>query len=395
METKELFGQVKEIFQRIRDLRRDLHRHPELSFREHRTSGAVAAELEKEGIGYRRVAGTGLLARVDGAAPSSRPVVLRADMDALPVCEASGVEFSSVHPGVMHACGHDVHTACLLGALIILHRNRHAFSGTVLGLFQPGEEIHPGGASIVLKEGVLDEFDPVAFVGQHVSPEIEAGKFGFKEGMYMASGDEVHIKVHGTGGHGGLPHTLSDPVVAAAQIITSLQQVASRNAPPDIPTVLSFGRVIADGATNVIPSEVTLAGTLRTMNEEWRQEAKKRIGQIVEGVGSAYGVRTETDVKDGFPNVVNDPSTTRRARAAARELVGEENIVDLDIRMTAEDFGYYTQRYPAVFYRLGAGFPDGRTPGRLHTADLVIDEECLLYGTAMMAACALGFLKTE
>ena len=389
---KTVHQQVQEIEKRIIAFRRELHRFPELSFREYATTDRIAAELEREGISYKRIAGTGILARIDGVMPSDQPVVLRADIDALPIQEETELEFSSENPGVMHACGHDIHTACLLGALIVLHKHRARFEGTVLGLFQPGEEQHPGGASLVLKEGVFDGMKPLAFIGQHVAPDIEAGKFGFREGKYMASGDEVHFTVNGTGGHGGLPETLTDPVVATAQILIALQQIVSRNAPPAIPTVLSFGRVIADGATNVIPSRVTVAGTLRTMDEAWRHRAKQRIREVIEGLCMAHNVTAEIDIKDGFPAVVNDIETTRVVRAVAEELVGRENTVDLELRMTAEDFGFYTQRFPSVFYRLGVGFP-AREPLYLHTSTFVANEEAIVYGIELMVRGAMGFLE--
>ena len=392
MEKSTLHLEIKEIEPYIVAFRRELHRHPELSFGETATSGRIAGELDKAGIPYTRVAGTGILARIDGTVPSDRPVVLRADIDALPIQEETGLEYASENPGVMHACGHDFHAGVLLGALIILNRHRSDFEGTVLGIFQPGEEQHPGGASLVLKEGVFDGLKPVAFIGQHVAPEIEAGKFGFREGKYMASGDEIHFKINGTGGHGGLPETLTDPVIATAQVLTSLQQVVSRNAPPAIPTVLSFGRVVADGATNVIPPQVTVAGTLRTMDEDWRKRAKQRIREIIEGVCLAHGVTAEIDIKDGFPAVVNDPDTTRTVRSVAEEFVGEENVIDLDIRMTAEDFGFYTQRFPAVFYRLGVGFPD-KEAGRLHSSTFVANEEAISHGIELMVRSAFRFLE--
>ena len=394
MEKSALHQQVKEIEKEIIAFRREIYRHPELSFGEHETAGRIATALDRAGIPYKRVAGTGILARIDGIMPSDRPVVLRADIDALPITEETGLEFASENPGVMHACGHDIHAACLMGALIVLNKHKSSFNGTVLGLFQPGEEQHPGGASFVLDEGTFDGLQPLAFIAQHVAPDIEAGKFGFREGKYMASGDEVHFKINGTGGHGGLPDTLTDPVIATAQILTTLQEIVSRNAPPAIPTVLSFGRVIADGATNVIPSQVTVAGTLRTMDEAWRHKAKQRIREVIEGLCLAHNVTAEIDIKDGFPAVVNDITTTRTVRAVAEEFVGKGNVIDLDIRMTAEDFGFYTQRFPAVFYRLGVGFPE-KEPGRLHTSTFVANEDAIAHGIELMVNSTLTFLAKE
>ena len=377
--------------------RRSLHQHPELSFEEHRTSKVVAEALQHEGIEYRSVVGTGVLARIEGTKAcvgrERDALVLRADMDALPIAEATGLEFASVHKGVMHACGHDMHTAILLGALKILNRHRDLFCGTVFGLFQPGEELNPGGASLVMRERPFDGYRVAAFVGQHVEPMLKTGTFGFRRGKYMASSDELHIKVHGTGGHGALPHTLTDPVVASAALITALQQITSRNGNATIPTVLSIGRVIADGATNIIPPVVEIAGTLRTMDEAWREQAKKRIRQIAEGIGTAYGVHTELNIPPGYPCVVNDSQLAARGRSIAARLWGEENIEELALRMTAEDFGTYTKHYPGLFFRLGTARHTGDRGGDLHSATFNPDEEAINYGIVTMAVFALEFLK--
>ncbi len=393
MEKEWLYETAGTVLGEAIGLRRELHRRPELSFRERETAERIARMLDGAGIPYRRVAGTGLLARVEGMAEGDACVVLRADIDALPVMEETGLEYASENPGVMHACGHDIHAACLMGTLLGLQRNRDRFGGAVLGLFQPGEETHPGGASLVLREGVLDGLYPVAVIGQHVAPELPTGTFGFRSGMYMASGDEIHITLRGTGGHGGLPHTLTDPVLAAAQLIVSLQQVVSRFVPAEIPAVLSFGKIVADGATNVIPAEVYLAGTLRMMSEQWRAKAKKRIREIAEGVAAAYGVTAEVDIRDGYPNVVNDAEVTERVKRVAEVLVGRERVSELGLRMTAEDFGFYTQRFRSVFYRLGVGFPDGRKTGGLHTSTFVADEEAMVHGIALMTGAALECLR--
>ena len=368
--------------------RRHIHENAELSFCEHGTAGYIASVLDSFGISYRSVAGTGILARVDGAvADPVRPVVLRADIDALPIHENTGLEYASRN-GAMHACGHDIHSAALLGALALLRENASDFKGTVLGLFQPGEELHPGGASKVLGEGIFDGMQPRAFLGQHVSPELEVGTFGFHCGTFMASSDEVHIIVRGRGGHSAQPYLLADPVVASAAIITALQQVVSRNGDAMTPSVLSIGRVIADGATNVIPDEVYMNGTFRTMGEEWRAAAKMRIREIAENTAKAYGVGTVVDIRDGYPCVYNDPQLTEIAAEAARKEFGERSAVMIDRRMTAEDFGFYSALYPSVFYRLGVG-----PTAPLHNAAFDPDERSLAYGTAMMATLALRFMK--
>ena len=311
------------------------------------------------------------------------PVVLRADMDALPITEASGLPFACTD-GAMHACGHDLHTSALLGALVLLQARRETFDGTILGLFQPGEELWPGGASIVLKEGVFDGMEPRAFVGGHVSPELKVGQIGLRSGTFMASTDEVHITVHGKGGHGGLPHLLKDPVLATSAMIVAMQQIVSRNNYAFTPSVLSFGRVIADGATNIIPDQVEVEGTFRTMDEEWRKEAHRRIREVAEQTTAAYGCTAEVDLMVGYPCVLNDKRLTATAREVAAETFGTQAAVDIPRRMTAEDFGSYSVRYPSVFFRWGV---ECDIP--LHNAAFVADERAIPYGVAMLAAMAL------
>lgn len=381
--------------------RRHIHAAPELSFREYGTSDFIAAELAGAGIPFRKIAGTGILAVIEGTSGSAKSgagskecVVLRADMDALPVQEENDLPFGSANPGVMHACGHDMHTAALLGAAMLLDGVKDTFEGTVFCLFQPGEEMCPGGASLVLKERPFEGYDVKAVVGEHVAPELAAGTVGFREGKYMASSDEVRITVRGKGGHAALTSRLKDPVVAAAAIITALQQIVSRNADSTVPTVLSIGRVVAGGATNVIPSEVQMEGTLRTMDELWRTEVHRRIKEIAEGTASAYGVTAEARIAEGgYPPVVNDPELTRRARRTAAGLLGAENVAELDLRMTGEDFGYYTEVYPSVFFRLGVARTDGKPTGELHTPLFDPDEGALTVGVAMMSTLALEYLR--
>ena len=386
-----LFSEAKELFGKIRSIRREIHEHPELSFREERTSALLSSLLEEAGIYNRKVARTGILARIDGNdSPSDDVVVLRADMDALPICEKTPVPFASRN-GAMHACGHDIHTASLLGALLSLNKRKNTFSGTVLGLFQPGEEQNPGGASIVLKEGVFKDFSPKVFIAQHVAPEIPAGSYGTREGLYMASTDEVRFTITGKGGHGALPHTLTDPVTAGAALITALQTIASRNANPILPTVLSFGRFIAEGATNVIPDNVHIEGTFRTMDEEWRNKALQRIEEIANGIASAYGVKIAVNISRGYPCVRNNPEYTQIVRNVLEELVSPAHVEYLDMRMTGEDFGFYTQQYPSVFFRLGVGHTDGTETSNLHSATFYPNEEALVYGITALTALALRF----
>lgn len=395
--TQQLLDTLKreasELHDRTVAFRRRIHQYPELSFAEHETARYIAEHLTEEGISFRPIAETGILAKIEGKGDLSRCVVLRADMDALPVTEQTGLPFASCHEGVMHACGHDMHTACLLGAMIMLNRHKEEIEGTIFGLFQPGEEVCPGGASLVLAEDPFADYQVIAVVGEHVGAEIPLGQLGFRPGKYMASGDEVRLTVKGKGGHGALPHNLNDPVVAAAALITALQQIVSRNADSRMPTVLSFGRVIAEGATNVIPSEVHIEGTFRTMDEAWRAKGKQRIREISAGIAVAYGVEVNVDIADGYPCVVNDEQLTEHARQLTMQMWGAENIQVLDLRMTAEDFGYYTVRYPSLFYRLGTAGPDGTSGGGLHTGTFNPGEEALDQGVATMAALGISLLK--
>jgi amidohydrolase len=295
----------------------------------------------------------------------------------------------------MHACGHDAHTTSLLGAARILHELRDQFEGTVKLVFQPGEEKLPGGASIMIKEGVLQNPAPSRMIGQHVLPMLPAGKVGFRPGMYMASTDELYMTVYGKGGHGAMPEQNIDPVVIMAHIIVALQQIVSRAANPKVPTVLSFGKVIANGATNVIPNEVKLEGTFRTMDEKWRAEAHKRMVKMAEGIAESMGGRCEFEVRKGYPYLMNEPELTLRLRQRAVEYLGEENVVDLDMWMAAEDFAYFTQEVDACFYRLGTGNIERGITSSVHTPTFDIDESSLPIGAGLMAYLAISELQSK
>lgn len=375
-------------------IRRHLHAHPELSFKEFETSKFIAQELKKHGINFRDgVAGTGIVAEIEGNDPGSKMVALRGDMDALPIVEQNDTPYVSKVPGVMHACGHDVHSTCVLGAAKVLQANRDKFTGTVRMLFQPGEEKLPGGASLMIKDGALHDPTPHHIIGQHVFPELPAGKVGFKSGPYMASADELYITVKGVGGHAALPHKNVDAVLISAHIITALQSLVSRNANPTVPSVLSIGKVIAEGATNVIPPEVKMEGTFRTFDEEWREQAHKQMVKIASGIAESMGGICEFEVRKGYPFLVNDENTTREAKAAAIEFLGPENVVDLEMRMTAEDFAYYSQVIPACFYRLGTAGPGDLHKFGVHHPRFDIDEKALITGTGLMAWLAVSGLS--
>lgn len=373
--------------------RRHLHANPELSFREYNTAAYVETMLGEMGIRSQRMAGTGVTAVIEGGISGGKTIALRADMDALPVTEANNVEYKSKIEGVMHACGHDVHTACLLGAACLLNETRQLWKGKVKLIFQPGEEKLPGGASLMIKEGVLANPAPDAIFGQHVMPFIETGKAGFRSGIYMASTDEIYLTVKGKGGHGAMPHLNIDPVAIAAQLITSLQQVVSRNANPVIPSVLSFGKVIAEGATNVIPDQVYMEGTFRTMDENWRSRAHELIKEIVNSVCSMYGAAAQLEIRKGYPVLKNNEALTYQARNAAAEYLGADNIVDLDLWMAAEDFAFYSQEIPACFYRLGTGNKALGITSPVHTPTFNIDENALPIGAGLLAWMAVSRLE--
>ncbi|MEI6594872.1 MAG: M20 family metallopeptidase, partial [Bacteroidota bacterium] len=334
--------------------RRHLHQHPELSFHEFETQKFVEQQLKSIGItDFERVANTGIVALIKGKNPTKKVVALRGDMDALPITEENKTDYISQNIGVMHACGHDVHTSSLLGAAAILFQLKDDFEGTIKLIFQPGEEKLPGGASLMIKENVLKNPTVNNIFGQHVMPFLPVGKVGFCSGLYMASTDELYVKVIGKGGHGAMPHLNIDPVLISAHIITSLQQIVSRNASPIIPSVLSFGKVIANGATNVIPNEVYMEGTFRTLDENWRMEAHTKMKRMAEMIAESMGGTCEFEIRKGYPFLKNDIALTERAKNYAVEYLGKENVVDLDIWMAAEDFSYFTQELPACFYRLG------------------------------------------
>lgn len=384
---------AKEFFAEIVDIRRHLHRNPELSFEEYNTSAFVKAVLDKIGIPYTSMANTGVVALLKGDLPSDKVIALRADMDALPITEVEGRPYGSQNKGVMHACGHDVHTSSLLGVAKILYALKSKFGGTVKLIFQPGEEKLPGGASLMIKEGVLTNPEPNAVIGQHVMPFIEVGKVGFRAGQYMASCDELFMTVRGRGGHGAQPHQNIDPIAITAQIISALQQVVSRFADPRIPTVLSWGKIVGNGATNIIPNEVYLEGTFRTFNEEWRAVAHDKIVKIATGIAESMGASCDIEVRKGYPYLVNEPQLTSAARKAAEEYLGAENVVGLDLWPAAEDFSYYSQVANACFYRLGTGNKAKGIQSAVHTPTFDIDEDALEIGMGLMAFIAITQLN--
>jgi hippurate hydrolase len=369
----------------ITNIRRYLHASPELSYQEYETSAFVAGELEKMGIPFTRIADTGLMGIIEGNDPSCRVVALRADMDALPIEEANDLPFKSTKPGIMHACGHDAHTAMLLGAARILQQTKHLWKGTVKLLFQPGEERNPGGATYMIRDGALQNPAPEGIVALHVHPGLPVGKLSFRTGTVMASADELFITVKGKGGHAAAPQLTTDTILVASHLIVSLQQIVSRNNLPFNPTVLSITSIQGGHTTNVIPSEVKLMGTLRCMNETWRSEAHQLIARHVHHIAQAMGAEIDLHIDKGYPTVLNHPQLTRHAWQLAEDYMGEENVEETEMRMGAEDFGYYAQVVPGCFFRLGVmNQAKGITSG-VHTPTFNIDEEALKIGMGAMA----------
>ena len=388
--NKEIIQELSQnIFNEVVANRRHLHSHPELSFHEVETSAFVAKKLEDMGLEYHKMADTGLVALIKGDKPSDQVVALRADMDALPIFETNDVPYKSQNSGVMHACGHDVHTSSLLGTAKILTQLKSQFAGTVKLIFQPAEEKLPGGASIMIKEGVLENPKPQAVLGQHVMPLIDAGKVGFRAGKYMASTDELYVTVKGKGGHGAQPQQNIDPVIITAHILTALQTIISRSNDPKSPSVLSFGKVIANGATNVIPNEVYLEGTFRTMDEAWRNDAHKKMKKMAEGIAESMGGSCEFNIMRGYPFLINEEKLTASTRAHAEDYLGKENVLDLDIWMAAEDFAYYTQVADSCFYRLGTRNESRGITSSVHTPTFDVEEDAFKVSTGLMAYVAL------
>lgn len=382
-------------FDTIVKIRRHIHQYPELSFEEINTSAYICEILDKYQISYTKgIVKTGIIAIIQGKNPNKKTILLRADLDALPIEEKNDVSYKSKHKGVMHACGHDVHTASVLGTVIILNQLKAEFDGTIKIMFQPGEEVLPGGSSLMIKEGVLENPPINMAIAQHVFPSLETGKVGFRAGMYMASTDEIHLTIIGKGGHAAMAGDYINPLIVSAHIITEIEKCfpitidlegVARNTQNNIPTVIAFGKIEGKGATNVIPESVYMAGTIRTMDEVWRKEIKTRIKEIINQISNQYNVSAELDIIDGYPFLINHEASTILCKQAAKEYLGKENIVELPLRMTAEDFAYITQQVPSCFYRLGTGNITKGISSGVHTSTFNIDEDALKISSGLMA----------
>ena len=371
-------------------VRRHLHANPELSYQEFATSQYVQERLQQEGIAFEVMATTGIVATIQGKNPNTRVIALRADMDALPIQEENQVPYCSTKPGVMHACGHDVHTTILLGAARILHQLKDEWEGTVKLFFQPGEEKNPGGASYMIRDGALENPKPSGIIALHVHPGLDVGKLSFRTGRVMASADEIYITIRSKGGHAAAPHLTADTILIASQLVVSLQQVISRNNNPTSPSVLSICSFQGGFTTNVIPSEVKLMGTFRAMDEAWRFRAHELIKQQTIGLVTAMGAEADVHIDVGYPTVDNDPALTTKAWQLAEQYMGKTNVEETEMRMGAEDFGYYTQQIPGCFFRLGVRNEAKGIVHNVHTPKFDIDESAIAIGMGNMAWLAVS-----
>ncbi len=400
MDKQALLGEIKAMAAaqnaEVIEWRRWLHRHPELSQEEYGTMAFVAERLAAMGLKPRTGIGrTGVMAMLRGGVePDSYCVALRADYDALPLTECTGLPFASENEGVMHACGHDMHTSSLLGAASILCRLRDRLRGSIMFIFEPSEEKYPGGARMMMDDGLFAEVKPNEIYSFHCLPEMDYGRVGMKKGKYMASTDELYWTVRGRGGHGATPHLSIDPIVIASHIVVSLQQIVSRNAPPMMPTVLSFGKIIGQGRTNIIPDEVKMEGIIRTFDEKWRLEAHEKIRRISCGVAEAMGGECDLFIDYGYPYVVNDDACTQQVHDNACDFVGEEHVEWLDLRMTAEDFAFFAQKIPACYFRIGIHEP-GTPFSNLHRPNLIVDERSIELASGLVAYNAVMALENR
>ena len=367
------------------EIRHHLHAHPELSYKEFETSKYIQQKLATIGIPFEIKATTGVIGLVKGKNPDKKVIALRADIDALPIKEENSINYKSQNEGVMHACGHDVHTTCLLGAAQILHDLKTEWEGTVKLIFQPGEEKNPGGASLLIKEGVLENPKPSSIFGLHVHPSLAIGKLSFRSGKVMASADELYFTIRGKGGHAASPHLCIDPILIASNLILSLQQIVSRNNNPHNPSVLSITAIEGGSTTNVIPNEVKLKGTFRAMNEEWRFRAHELIRTLSTDLVRSMGGEIDLDIDVGYPSVYNNEALTESSKRKAEEYMGKTNVEETESRMGAEDFGYYTQHIPGCFYRLGVMNKEKGIVSGVHTPTFNIDEGAIEIGMGMMA----------
>lgn len=383
---QEIKNLTSELFPYLIDVRRYLHQNPELSFKEFNTSKYLQTQLSNHNISFiSNIAGTGIVATIEGQNPKSNCILLRADMDALPIQETNNVTYKSKNDGVMHACGHDVHSTCILGAAIIINKLKNQLKGTVKIIFQPGEEVLPGGAKLMIDEGILENPKVDKAIALHVFPSLEVGKVGFKEGMYMASTDELYLTINGKGGHAAMPSEYINPLIIASEILLNINQEFMIDPKNNIPTVIAFGKIKGDGATNVIPNKVTIDGTFRTMDENWRQQVHLKLQEIVNEFSKKYNIQSEIKIVKGYPYLVNESALTQTCRSKAISILGKDNVIELPLRMTAEDFAYITQKVPSCFFRLGTGNKNKKITASVHTSNFDVDENSLKVGVELLS----------
>lgn len=393
IDTNQIKHLVNEIFDKIVGFRRHFHANPELSKHEKQTSEFICRQLDKIGVEYNNnIYGYGIYGFINGKNPDSRCVALRADMDALPIEEETSLECKSLNHGVMHACGHDLHMASLLGAIEILNKMKDKFVGRVMFIFQPSEEEYPGGAISMIKNGIFNDIKPDAILAFHCTPELECGHVAIREGKMMASTDEIYITVKGKGGHGATPHLDIDPIVAACNVVIALQTIVSRNANPTMPTTFSVGRFIAEGRTNIIPNEVKMDCIIRTFDEDWRKQCHALIKRISENTAKAFGCEADVFVDPGYPFVYNNPELTREVTQNLKEFLGEDMVQNADMRMTAEDFAYFGQIIPACYFRLGTHI-ENNPVYNLHSSKFNANEQALKYSIGCEVFLALKYLE--
>ncbi len=391
--TEELLNKInllsEQVFPESLQHRQYLHQHPEISWLEINTSKYIQSFLVEENVPFQLFAGHGVVASIACNNPTSRCIALRADMDALPIQEENDLKYKSCNSGVMHACGHDVHMACLMGALKVINKLKNEIDGTIKFIFQPSEEKQPSGAEKMIQEGVLTNPSVDAIYGLHVTPELECGKIGYRAGKFMASADEIYIEVMGPGGHASQPHKSADTILIASHIIIALQQIVSRNADPLMPTVLSFGDIQGHGATNIIPTSVKIKGTLRTFDEDWRKSIHHKIKSISSNIAASMGAKVDVQIPEGLPFVLNDDALTMNAVNMFKHVFESENIIEMPIRMGAEDFAFYSHQIPASFFRLGTGNSITQVNKKLHTSTFNIDDQAIKVGIKLLVTSIL------
>ncbi len=393
---EKILHQSAELRDEVIRLRRHFHKFPELSYKETDTAAFICEWLQKNGIPFRKgIAGTGIIGAIKGTGTGDKVIAIRAEMDALPITERNQADYSSIHTGIMHACGHDAHMAMLMGTATVLNNNRDMFGGTVLLIFQPGEEKSPGGAKLMIESGELNDPKPDIIIAQHILPELETGKTGYKAGRYMASCDEIYITVAGRGGHAALPGLTTDQIYIASHLVVRLKdRMAAHQAVNKIPTVLGIGRISGEGATNIIPEKVEIAGTFRTFDEKWRKEALDLVRLIADETAVEFGVRIIVRVETGYPVLVNDDKLTSRAMELSKGLLGNDKIETFDIRMSSDDFSFYSALAPSLYYRIGIRKKDTEMR-KLHTPDFDLDEEGLVTGVANLTWLIHNFLSGD